>query len=341
MIFFVLLGSSGCYLSTQAYHQIKLLRRQRSVVSMLQGPDLPEQLRHRLSFSQRVLAKAKLEGLDVGKAYTTYIDLEGRPVSYLVYAANPLAFKPITWWFPIVGEVRYLGFFDITDRDDKAQSFAAQGLDVYRGQASAFSSLGWFDDPLYSTMVRRSRMHIASTLFHELTHRTIWLPGTAEFNEQLATFVEGLLTVQFLEEEGLVEDAARFHLYQQDYALYYKWQNSLRRELKLVYEDYAADKVNQGEALELKKNILQRYTQQKVPLFKKYNFVGSSPWNNARLLASSLYSPDTSKFQKAYACRNWQNMGEFLTLLKDWASKVDHPEDQLHNFCGGVASLTH
>lgn len=320
-------------------YQVKLFSSQRDIEEVIQDSQADLKLRESLIFAQEVLDYARAEQLNVGSSYSSYIDLGGRPVSYLVYAAQPLAFEPVTWWFPVVGEVRYLGFFDREDREKKLLGFEQKGFDVHRGQASAFSSLGWFDDPLYSTMVLASKRRISSILFHELTHRTAWVPGSSELNEQLATFVEHYLTVKFLKSKNLLEEVAHFEAYHRDFSLYYQWQQSLRRRLQLVYSEYAQKSMNEVEALHLKDTVIKDFLGAKRPKFEQVDFVGQRPWNNARLVASSLYSPDTSLFARAHACSKWKNMGEFLITLEKWSKSTENPGEKLHLFCSGAASF--
>src|SRR5690606_18969091 len=104
----------------------------------------------------------------------------------------------VTWWFPVVGSVPYIGYFDKADRDAKATELKQQGYDVSVGGAGAFSSLGWFEDPIFSSMLDRGPADTAHLFIHELTHRTLWIPGSTEFNENLAEYVSYRLTPQYL-----------------------------------------------------------------------------------------------------------------------------------------------
>jgi len=106
--------------------------------------------------------------------------------------------ESITWWFPIVGRVPYLGYFSKADRDSKASELRTEGYDVYETGVGAYSSLGWFDDPIYSPMLRRSEADFAHLIFHELTHRTLWIRGSVEFNENLAEYAADFLLEKLL-----------------------------------------------------------------------------------------------------------------------------------------------
>ena len=202
-----LLLLSGCYVTGQAWHQNNLLNSRRPILLLL----------------QEILAFAGQAGLNVRGAYRYYIELPQPVVSYLVYGAKADRLEAVTWWFPIVGRVPYLGFFDKGDRDDKAGELEAQGYDVYRGAAAAFSSLGWFEDPVFSSMLRRRSSALAHLFFHELTHRTYWAAGSAEFNENLAEFVAHRLTREFLEQKGSSQQLQRYEQVRRDRRLFKKW----------------------------------------------------------------------------------------------------------------------
>src|SRR5690606_29809700 len=103
--------------------------------------------------------------------------------------ALPICFEPYTWWFPIVGRVPYKGFFDFDEAHEQARRLDARGYDTYVRPSAAFSTLGWFNDPVLNTVLRYSDVDLVQTVIHELTHNTIYIAGQAGFNESFATFV--------------------------------------------------------------------------------------------------------------------------------------------------------
>ncbi|HXX93358.1 MAG TPA: aminopeptidase [Planctomycetota bacterium] len=192
----------GCYLLRQGAGQLDILVHSRSVDEMLQDPSVPDSVKERLELIQEIREFGEREmDLRHSDNYTTYYDTSGRPITFIVTACAKDAFVPYTWWFPIVGEVPYKGFFSREDALDEARQLQEEGLDVSLGTASAYSTLGYFRDPILSTMLEYPDEELASLILHELTHGTIFLPGGADFNEGLANFTGWQGALEFAREK--------------------------------------------------------------------------------------------------------------------------------------------
>ncbi len=193
------LAAAGCqslgYYAQAAWGQVWLLQQRQPVERLLQ--DLSETadpeaagLRERLAYSQRVLDFAEAElGLPVGRNYRAYVDLERPYVVWTLFAAPELSLEPVTWCYPIVGCAPYRGYFSETAANLEAARLQRRGMDVHLGGVAAYSTLGWFADPLLSSFIYWSDAGLAELLFHELAHGAVWLPGDVAFNESFATFV--------------------------------------------------------------------------------------------------------------------------------------------------------
>jgi len=187
--FGLLAALSGCYLLKQGAGQLDILLNSRPVPEMLADPSVPASVKEKLVLIQEIRDFGEREmGLTPSENYTTYYDTAGRPITYIVTACRKDSFRPHTWWFPIIGEVPYKGFFSREDALAEARDLQAQGYDVSLGSAAAYSTLGYFRDPVLSTMIDYPEEELASLILHELTHGTIYLPGGADFNEGLASF---------------------------------------------------------------------------------------------------------------------------------------------------------
>jgi predicted aminopeptidase len=328
---------TGCYLTRQGYRQVELLMSREPIERVLKNDQLVPQERQKLIFTNDVLNFAKTAGLNIGSSYSNYVRLDGDAVSYVVQAAKPTEMDLKTWWFPIVGSVPYLGFFDRRDREKEAGELERQGFEVHRGSVAAYSSLGWFSDPVFSSMLRRSDVELAHLYFHELTHRTVWLKDGVEFNENLAEFVADVLTNEFFTIKNRRRELDELKVAQKDYQLFKVWLQQLRKSLG---DNLAASKgAPESERVQRKNEVISLAISKK-PAFKRVDFVGSGSWNNARILAASLYSPDTAAFERSAACYTDKSspawIGNFLKTLKKLAETHDDGFSALKAICQGT-----
>ena len=147
----------------------------------------PTQEKLRLVLRVRAFAEQDL-GFRVGGSYGSLSELPSPPTIYVVTAAHRTRLEAYTWWFPIVGRVSYKGYFDSAQADAEARRLEAQGFDTYMRTAAAFSTLGWFADPLLPQLLGYDRLSLANIVLHELFHNTFYLSGQTAFNESLANF---------------------------------------------------------------------------------------------------------------------------------------------------------
>lgn len=184
----ILMG--GCYVVKQAQGQLRILSGARPIPEMLADPSVPGAVKEKLRLVLEIREFGERElGLLPSGNYTRVYDTGGEPVSHLVSACRKDRFSPHTWWFPVVGTVPYKGFFDLADAEAEAAELEEQGYDVARHEVSAYSTLGWFSDPLFSPTLEDPEEEIADLILHELTHATLYVPGDSDFNESLASFV--------------------------------------------------------------------------------------------------------------------------------------------------------
>jgi predicted aminopeptidase len=206
---------SGCetlgYYGQAARGQAELMLARRPVTAVLEDPETPAEVRDRLRTSREILAFARQSlGLPVADRYRSWVELDRDAVVWNVLAAPPDSFTPVRWCFPVAGCVSYRGYFREQAAQDKARELAGRGLDVHVGRVAAYSTLGWFDDPLLDTFVHRSDAELAALLFHELAHGVLWVPSETAFNESFATFVAREGVRRWLAERGRAEEAERW-----------------------------------------------------------------------------------------------------------------------------------
>lgn len=197
--------SSGCfttrYVAQAAHGELELMGRARPTSEVLADPDTSERTAFLLEESRVILRFAKAAGLDSQGNYGKYVELDRAQVVWFVTASRPLAFEPKIWRFPIAGSFPYLGWFE----EDEARRFVAklgaEGWDVRMRPVRAYSTGGWFPDPIVSTMLSTKDDAIgelAGVLLHELVHANILVKNQAVFNESVASFVGDALTADYL-----------------------------------------------------------------------------------------------------------------------------------------------
>lgn len=180
----------GCYILTQAQGQLRVLLNSERIDTLLADPAVPVETKLKLRLVRDIKAFGEHElGLNRSSNYETFYDTKGQPITYIVSACRKDRFEPYIWWFPIVGDVPYKGFFAKGDAEEEARALEAEGYDVSLGMAAAYSTLGYFPDPVLSTMLEYPDEQLVALILHELTHGTIYLPGGTDFNEGLASFV--------------------------------------------------------------------------------------------------------------------------------------------------------
>jgi len=327
---------AGCYLTSQAVHQNDLFNTRRKVDDVLQSSGTKAKTKEQLVKVRRVLGFARAQGLNTAGAYDYLIETQQPVVSYIVQAARDDQLVFITWWFPLVGEVPYLGFFRQDERDAEAAKLRAIGYDVSTGGAGAFSSLGWFDDPIFSSMLERGDADLAHLFFHELTHRTFWVPGSSTFNENLAEYTATLLTREYLASQGSSQDLAllsRYELKQRDKELFTGWLQRLKGDLMSLYQ--AEPQLGREQVLLRKQVLLQRYQLPPMkPAFAIIDYVGKEPWNNASVLGASMYAPELARFARARQCIGGdQTIQRFLKELKVATDRSSDPFVGLDSLC--------
>jgi predicted aminopeptidase len=187
---FCLSACSPIYVLRVGYEEAKILWRRQPIERVLQRSDLDSDTRAKLELALAVRAFAADQlHLKADGSFATFARVDANQVVYVVSAAYRTRLEPYTWWFPIVGRVPYKGFFSKTSADEEAAGLERDGYDTYVRPSVAFSTLGWFADPLLSNLLSYDRVTLANVIIHELLHNTIYVSGHADFDESFANFV--------------------------------------------------------------------------------------------------------------------------------------------------------
>ncbi len=179
------------YYAQSVTGQYELLRKRRNIEALLTDRDTPAALRQRLALAQRIRDyAASALALPDNASYRSYVDLQRPFVAWNVFATPEFSLEPLRWCFPLVGCLSYRGYFARDDARTFGERLRKRGYDVFIGPVPAYSTLGWFDDPLLNTMMNRPNPELAGLLFHELAHQKLYVKGDSAFNESFATTVE-------------------------------------------------------------------------------------------------------------------------------------------------------
>ncbi len=199
----------GClstgYLAQAAAGQYAILHSARSIPHALSGEQLSPRVRWLLQEVEHIKAFGERRGLPATRNYTSYADLRREAAVWVVQACPPLSLEARRWLFPLVGSVPYLGFFQRSEAESVAEQLRRQGEDVDVRPASAYSTLGWFSDPVLSTMIPEGDEalgELANVILHESVHAAVYLPNQSAFDESLASFVADRLTLELLREQA-------------------------------------------------------------------------------------------------------------------------------------------
>ena len=166
---------------------------------VLDDKAVPDSVKQKIQFIETVKRFAiDSIGLKPSENYTTFYDQDNKPLLWVLTVSEPFKLKAYEWKFPLLGSVSYKGFFDYDNAKEEELSMKSQGYDTDLGEVSAWSTLGWFHDPILSNMIYRSKGQIAELIIHELTHSTIYLKSNVNLNENLASVCGEQGAIRFL-----------------------------------------------------------------------------------------------------------------------------------------------
>lgn len=304
-----MVGLSGCginYLWHVTVGQVTILLHQRPVEDVLHDARLTPQEQHklRLVLAVRSFAITQLD-LYESKSYTMFVQLDRPYVSYNLSAAAPDAFKPYVWHFPILGRMPYKGFFDKDYALREQHVLQEQGYDTYLRGVRAYSTLGYFNDPVLSSMLAYDDTFLINTIIHEMLHQTVWFKGNISFNESLASFVGEHGTLAYLQQQ-YGADAPEYQHYRAlraDALVLEEYIGALIERLEALYRE----SISRADKLQRKAQILAEAAAAYPEVFPRMqttgyrNFFERQSVNNAVLLAFRVYHRDTTFFEQALA----------------------------------------
>ena len=305
----LLLGVGGCspaYVLRAGWEEARILSARRPIRAVIHDTTVAVETRDklRLVLDARDFAERDLR-LRAGASYETFTQLHRDTLVLVVLAAPEFELRWKTWWFPVVGDVPYKGYFDFDDAHAEAEGLAAQGYDVSVRPVSAFSTLGWFPDPILSTTLRLDSLGIVETVIHEITHSTYFPTGHADFNESFANFVGHHGAIAFFCDAVRDESAcerARFRW--EDTRVFGHFFHSILAPLEEVYASAMPDDAKRRAKRGVFEEAAQRFeTEYKPRLHARYGSIDPDGLDNAWVISRLLYYTRLDDFESLYRSR--------------------------------------
>jgi predicted aminopeptidase len=276
----------------------------------------------------RRYAKEEL-GLNMGKNYTRYVKIDRDYLAAVVSASAADSFTRHEWKYPVVGSLPYKGFFKIEDARKERVKLEKKGLDVWVRGVDAFSTLGWFRDPLYSYMRDYPPDRLADLIIHESLHATVFLKGQPQFNEELAEFVGSEGARMYTESRfGANSDEYRNMLTgEADNKRYVTFLQGLIRELNELYESERSVEEKSSEKEKIIATAKERFAAEYENIFSGEGYRGflDMPVNNAYLELYRLYYTEDSYIANLFA-ESGKTLPEFIAAAKSIPKKANGRE---------------
>jgi predicted aminopeptidase len=307
---FLLAGCESMQYYVQAINgHLSVMRAARPVEAWLADPATPADVRTRLETARAIRAFASRElALPANGSYEAYADL-GRPyVAWNVYAAPVFSTEARKECFPFTGCVSYRGFFSEAEARSHAEQLRREGNDVFVGGVPAYSTLGWFDDPLLSTFIRYPESQLARLLFHELAHQVVYARDDTTFNESFAVAVEEEGVRRWLRSQGREAEYAAFQAVQSRRRSLAAGVQAARKRLETVYASDLAPE----EKMRLKAEEFAR-------LRAEFGAIVPREANNAFLVSISVYTALVPGFERLLA-ETGGNLPVFYERVRELAS---------------------
>ena len=305
---YLALSPTGRYVVRAAWTEAQILRRRRPIAEMVKNRATSPAIRSklRLVLDARAFA-AESVGLKAKESFTAYTQLQTDTLVLVLSAAYRDQLKSYTWWFPVVGRVPYKGYFEFAAARAAARQMDADGFDVYLRPSPAFSTLGWFNDPLLSTSLNADSIDLANTVIHELTHNTFWASGQVSFNESFANFVGARGASWFYRTRGEPHVAEEQDARWDDDKILARFWAKLYHSIDSAFAAHpnsAADRIAARDTI-----YAEARTELTETLGPRFHTIGPRVLqrmrlDNAALLAHRIYLTDIDLFERVWAAQH-------------------------------------
>lgn len=322
------------YVLRAGIEEATILSRRRAIADVIADPGTTEETRRKLrlvlearDFAERVLQ------LEAGDSYTTYSRVDSDTLLLVVTASRKDRFEAHTWWFPIVGNVPYKGFFDFAAAHREAARLEQRGLDTQVRPSAAFSTLGWFNDPVLNTVLGSSDVGLVATVIHEIFHNTLFVPSHIAFNESLASFAGDRGAIAFFcTRDGPDSDLCRaaqddWH----DTLIFGAFLTSLVYDLDALYTraDLSSEQ-KVADRTAVFASARRRFETEILPRLRtSYRGWARATVNNATLIGTRLYYDRLDAFERVYDAHGRDLVASLNAIRAAVASGSGNPWDAL------------
>jgi len=307
----------------QGYGQLKIVYGAEPISEVLRKPDFPDSLKKKLLLIEEIRRYAfDSLGINYSDNYTTFYDLKGQQPLWVITASEPFKLKAYQWKFPFLGNMSYKGHFDKNKAIKEEKELKDKGLDTDLGTVSGWSTLGWFKDPVLSSMLRRGEGRLANLIIHELTHGTLYIKDSVDYNENLASFIGDNGARKYLEDKYGPNSPAitRYDNYFYDDELFSDHILRGSEKLDSVYLTFNSESI--AQKLVLKKQMINTIFQS-LDTVSFHNFdydpsyLNADSINNTYFMGFKRYNSKQDIFQRELKEKFNGNLRSYLIYLKE------------------------
>ena len=335
LLIIVLTLQTGCsnvlYISKLGWHQAHISFHSIPIQEVLEDRQADPGVQEKIRFIQEVKRYGEEHlGLRQTESYSRFYEVSG-PILYVATASEKDQLKLYAWTFPIVGKVTYKGFFTREEALKEQRKLDERGFDTYLQPSVAYSTLGWFKDPIFSSILKWDHGTLANLILHEMTHATVYFKGKTDFNEQVATFIGNQGAIDFLKEKYGTESKENLKAVQsqEDDLLFSRWIDQAYERLSNLY----ALKIPREEKLERRKEIFRSLQEEFINMRSQFKTDGyltfdQTSLNNAVLLAHRQYIHRLETFERLYRYLG-QDLQKVVVLMKRIRASGEEPSTYL------------
>ncbi|MBK9323329.1 MAG: aminopeptidase [Bdellovibrionaceae bacterium] len=298
-----------------------------SLEDALNDPKLTADQKRKIQLAKKAREFAENDlALKPTKNYTKFVSLDRPYVTYVVNAAPKWKLETYKWRYPIIGAMPYKGFFNETDAKVEEAELQKKDLDTYMRGVSAYSTLGWFKDPILSSMLRYKDYDLVNTIIHETVHATLFIKHEADFNERMAMFIGNKGAELFYQKEEGPDSLTLLNVKNEnaDDKLFSEWLSGRLKSLDEWYKKLPPNEQSENSRQQQFAQIQKEFENEMLPKMKteSYKKFHTLKLNNARLLVYRTYMQDLADFEKLYE-KNGRDFKKFIMTCKGLEGEKD------------------